>query len=55
MVGAQIGVVNVCNRGAGLQVGVWNHAKHFEGVQFGLVNVIEDHEVPFLPVFNIGF
>lgn len=55
MAGAQIGVVNVCNRGAGLQVGVWNHAKHFEGVQLGLVNVIEDHEVPFLPVLNIGF
>ncbi len=55
MAGAQIGVVNVCNRGAGLQVGVWNHAKHFEGVQLGLVNVIEDHEVPFLPILNVGF
>ena len=55
MAGAQIGVVNVCNRGAGLQVGVWNHAKHFKGVQLGLVNVIEDHEIPFLPVLNVGF
>ncbi len=55
MAGVQIGVVNVCNGGAGLQVGVWNHAKHFEGVQLGLVNVIEDHDVPFLPVLNVGF
>ena len=55
MAGVQIGVVNVCNGGAGFQVGVWNHAKHFEGVQLGLVNVIEDHEVPFLPILNIGF
>ena len=55
MNGVQIGAVNVCNRGAGLQIGVWNHARHFEGVQIGLVNVIEDHEFPFLPVFNAGF
>lgn len=55
MSGAQLGLVNVCNRGAGLQLGLWNHAKSFTGVQIGLVNVIEDHEVPFLPVFNAGF
>ena len=55
MAGVQIGVVNVCNRGAGLQVGVWNHAKHFKGVQLGVVNVIEDHDVPFLPILNVGF
>lgn len=55
MAGIQLGVVNVCNSGAGLQVGVWNHAKHFKGVQLGLVNVIEDHDIPFLPVLNIGF
>lgn len=55
MSGAQLGLVNVCNRGTGLQLGLWNHAKSFAGVQIGLVNVIEDHEVPFLPIFNAGF
>ncbi len=55
MSGAQIGVANFCNSGSGLQIGVWNQANHFRGVQLGLVNVIKDHEMPFLPILNAGF
>ncbi len=54
MAGTQIGVLNFCNSGDGLQIGVWNQAKHFRGVQLGLVNIIEDHEIPFLPILNAG-
>ena len=53
--GVQVGVVNACNSGAGLQVGLWNNARTFAGVQIGLVNVIEDHDLPFLPIVNAGF
>ena len=53
--GVQVGVVNACNSGAGLQVGLWNNARTFAGVQIGLVNVIEDHDLPFMPIVNAGF
>lgn len=55
MSGAQIGAVNFCNSGNGVQIGVWNQANHFSGVQLGLVNIIKDHDVPFLPILNAGF
>ncbi len=53
--GVQVGVVNACNSGAGLQVGLWNNARRFAGVQIGLVNVIENHDLPFMPIVNAGF
>ena len=32
-IGAQIGLVNVCDSGAGLQLGLWNQARTFAGVE----------------------
>ncbi|MCL1856767.1 MAG: hypothetical protein FWF84_03880 [Kiritimatiellaeota bacterium] len=70
MKGWQIGVINMCDTVQGWQVGVlfnsarlmkgWqlgliNHAEQAVGVQLGLVNIIEDNDIPFLPIFNMSF
>lgn len=67
--GLQIGVVNDTKRASIAQLGVFNSAEHVDGlqlglinvtytmigVQLGLVNVIQDNDIPFIPVFNFYF
>jgi len=67
--GLQIGTVNYCTAGQALQIGFYNGADHFEGLQLGvinmtrtmigmqigLINVIQNNDVPFLPIFNCYF
>lgn len=68
-VGLQIGVANYANKAQALQIGFYNGADHIEGcqigvinttrtmmgIQIGLVNVIQDNDVPFLPIINCYF
>jgi len=53
--GVQVGVFNKAEGLWGLQVGVVNYAYQANGVQIGIVNIIENSELPILPVVNIGF
>jgi hypothetical protein len=68
--GLQIGTVNVVSREAkalqigfyngaedmsGLQIGVVNRTRLMRGCQIGVVNVIENSDIPFLPVINFFF
>jgi hypothetical protein len=68
--GLQIGTVNVVGRQAnalqigfyngaedmsGLQIGVVNRTRLMRGCQIGVVNVIENSDIPFLPVINFLF
>ena len=48
----QIGVYNGSDYIKGCQIGVINFAREMIGVQIGLVNVIQNKDVPFLPVIN---
>jgi hypothetical protein len=51
----QIGLYNGADDMSGLQIGVINHARLMRGFQIGVVNVIENSDVPFLPVLNFLF
>lgn len=67
--GLQIGVANYCTAGEAFQLGFYNGAEHIEGfqcgvinftrtmigVQLGLLNVIQNNDVPFMPIFNCYF
>ena len=68
--GFQIGGVNFAQKARALQIGLlYNGAEHIEGCQIGLINVtrtmigfqlglinvIQDNDVPFMPVFNCYF
>ena len=67
--GLQTGLVNYCTAGQAFQLGFYNGADHVEGfqlgvinttrtmigVQFGLINVIQNNDVPFLPLINCYF
>lgn len=53
--GIQMGVINSAERFSGLQVGLVNYAYQLEGVQIGAFNVIEDSNIPFLPLINAAF
>ena len=53
--GWQIGLFNTAKLMKGLQLGVVNHAEQAIGVQIGLVNIIEDKDIPFLPIINASF
>jgi len=67
--GLQIGAANYAVRAKALQIGLFNGAGHLEGcqiglinitrtmfgVQIGLANVIQDNDVPFLPILNCYF
>ena len=67
--GLQVGAVNVSKRASALQVGVYNgaddmsgvqiglinHARIMRGVQIGVINVIENNDIPFLPIVNFFF
>ncbi len=67
--GFQTGVANYTEKGKALQIGFYNGAEHIEGlqlgvinttrtmigIQIGLVNVIQDNDVPFLPIINCYF
>ena len=50
--GLQIGAYNHATHMDGLQIGVINYANTAYGLQIGLINVIEDNDVPFLPIIN---
>lgn len=51
----QVGVYNEADDMSGLQVGLINHTRLMRGVQIGLVNVIENNDLPFLPIVNFFF
>ena len=53
--GLQIGLFNRAERFSGLQLGLANYAYQLEGIQIGLFNVIEDSNVPFMPIVNVAF
>ncbi len=67
--GLQIGAVNFAEKAQAFQIGFYNGATHIEGcqlgvinttrtmmgIQIGLVNVIQDNDVPFLPIINCYF
>ena len=48
----QIGVYNGSDYIKGCQIGVINFAREMIGVQIGVVNVIQNKDVPFLPIVN---
>ncbi len=50
--GLQIGAYNHATHLDGLQIGVINYANTAYGLQIGLINVIEDNDLPFLPIIN---
>lgn len=51
----QIGVYNGGGEVEGCQLGVINFAREMSGVQIGLVNVIQNKDIPFLPIINAYF
>lgn len=51
----QLGVFNSSDSGNGLQIGLINHTRIAVGCQVGLINVIENSDIPFLPVINWYF
>ena len=53
--GIQMGLFNRAERFSGLQIGVANYAYQLEGVQIGVFNVVEDSNIPFMPVLNAAF
>jgi len=67
--GLQIAPVNYCTAGQSFQFGFYNGADHIEGfqlgvinmtrtmigMQIGLFNIIQNNDVPFLPLFNCYF
>jgi len=53
--GAQVGLVNVTEKGRGLQIGLVNRANILYGVQIGLANFIDASSVRFCPVVNCAF
>lgn len=53
--GVQLGVFNRAERFSGLQIGFANYAYQLEGVQIGVFNVIEDSNIPFMPIVNAAF
>lgn len=56
MQGLQIGALyNGANYMQGLQIGLINTARTMIGVQIGLVNVVQDNDVPFMPIVNCAF
>ena len=48
----QIGVYNGCRDAQGFQIGVINTADKYQGLQIGVVNVINNSDLPFLPIVN---
>ena len=53
--GLQIGFFNVTGYCEGLQIGGVNVTEKMYGVQIGFFNVINDNDVPFLPLINWYF
>jgi hypothetical protein len=51
----QIGFYNGAEHIEGMQIGVINTTRTMIGLQIGLVNVIQDNDVPFLPIINCYF
>lgn len=51
----QVGLYNGADDMSGLQVGLINHTRLMRGVQIGLINVIENNDIPFLPIVNFFF
>ena len=53
--GIQVGLINFSGETQGLQLGLINSAETMYGYQIGLINVINDAELQFCPIVNIGF
>ena len=53
--GAQLGAVNVTQKGRGLQLGLVNVTKSLRGVQIGLLNFNPEGFLPFFPLINFNF
>ena len=53
--GCQIGFFNTTDVCRGWQIGGINYTRKMYGVQIGFVNIIEDNDIPFIPVINWYF
>ncbi len=53
--GLQMGAFNRAERFSGLQIGIANYAYQLNGLQIGVFNVIEDSNIPFMPLINAAF
>jgi len=51
----QVGVYNEADDMSGIQIGVINHTRMMRGIQIGVINVIDNNDLPFLPVINFFF
>ena len=51
----QVGFYNEADDMSGVQIGLINHTRMMRGVQIGLINVIENNDIPFLPIVNFFF
>lgn len=51
----QIGLFNGADDMSGLQIGIVNKTRLMRGCQIGVVNVIENSDIPFLPIVNFFF
>lgn len=55
LIGLQIGLFNVAERGEGVQVGLCNYSEQLKGLQVGLLNVNYASQLPCLPIVNVSF
>ena len=53
--GWQIGFFNTTDEFRGWQLGGINVTRKMYGVQIGFINIIQDNDVPFLPIINWYF
>ena len=53
--GLQAGFLNYASICSGVQFGIVNNCKSMRGVQVGLINVIQESNLPFLPIVNMKF
>ena len=51
----QVGLYNGGDDISGLQIGLINNVRIMRGCQLGLINVIQNNDIPFLPIFNCFF
>jgi len=52
--GVQTGLLNITEKGFGLQFGIGNIATKMSGIQIGLINVIQNGFIPVFPIINFS-
>jgi len=51
----QVGLYNGADDVSGIQIGIINNTRIMRGFQVGVINVIQNNDIPFLPIFNCFF